>query len=1082
MLDSWIRKGEGRTSVVFVHGILSSGETSWMHSTGVYWPELLAREADLQSAGIYVFTYKTGIFSGTYRLGDVVDALKEHMQLDGVLNNRHLIFVCHSMGGVVVRKFLVERAADLIEKKIKVGLFLIASPSLGSTYANWLAPIARLFGHTQADALRFEQTNAWLMDLDREFQNLKESRRLKMRGKELVEDTFIALKNIVTDQIVPPFSGARYFGEPYKVPDSDHFSIAKVENSMAEQHRLLLKFIFEPIDDYFEAHVPPVKKPPQDGGDSGEPFVAVPPRIARFTGRAEDLDRLAAIFNLKKSLDEPSLNRVAVHGLGGMGKTSLAIEYAHRFRHLYAGVCWCPSELRSGLLASLASLGAVLRVVEADQPDIEKAAKAALSALANEPAPWLLIYDNVPSPDDIADFLPASSSHILVTSRFSDWTEWAEELALDVLPLDEAVTLLQGRAGRSDEEGARSLAEALGRLPLALDHAASTCRRSQMRFADYAYKLEKLINTAPRGASYPRSVYATVHLAAAEAVKQCEAAELLLSLFAHCAPERIPMTLVDAAIPSQEERSAAVSALAEVSLIKHVAFEDGTNATMMHRLVQAATRMRIADLGLAESAVKNMTRLVEQAFPATSFDNPRLWPICSKLLPHALALRKYETTDRELLETRAKLLAAVASFLWGRASHAEGEVLQREAIKAAEAAHGADSLVVAGLLFSLNMHLNGRGRFTEAVNLGLRALTIWEMHPGSDALPILKAHADHLYRVGKFAEAEELYRDAIIRKERAFGAEHENVCPYIDALGLFLDHRLGRSAEAESLYRRCLSITGKALAEAGDTEGRGQSPCPLDSGDPRPRDVIVGFYAVRLAQFLQSAGRYAESENLYREAIAIYENHKDAHYQSIQDTKNQLADLYMAVGRLEDSETICRDLVATSERDRGPDHPITAYYKVSLANALAANRWADADPLYRDAMRISEQHDGAESSKHAVFLSSLAVDLARFGRLSQAQDFCAKAVTILCKIGGDPHNMATAVRRLAGILLKAERFDEAFEQGTVALAIYDEIYGPFMGATKDAASMCARALDSLGRAEEAIALRARYRVVDNRQV
>ena len=98
---------------------------------------LLARAAEKRTGtrvvGIYVFTYHTGIFSGNYRLGDVGDALKEHMRLDGVLESNQLIFVCHSMGGIVVRKFVVERAAELIGAGKEIDLFLVASPSLGAT-------------------------------------------------------------------------------------------------------------------------------------------------------------------------------------------------------------------------------------------------------------------------------------------------------------------------------------------------------------------------------------------------------------------------------------------------------------------------------------------------------------------------------------------------------------------------------------------------------------------------------------------------------------------------------------------------------------------------------------------------------------------------------------------------------------------------------------------------------------------------------------------------------------------------------------------------------------------------------------
>ena len=200
MQGKWIRRPQGAAaSAVFVHGILSSGETCWRHDNGSYWPELLKEEPELGSLGIYVFTYRTGICSGSYRLGDIVDALKEHMRLDGVLESNQIIFVCHSMGGIVVRKYIVERQAELIGAGKEIDLFLVASPSLGATYADWLSLLAQLFGHAQADTLRFVRNNNWLMDLDKEFMNLKEDGTLRIEGKELVEDKFIELKKINWD-------------------------------------------------------------------------------------------------------------------------------------------------------------------------------------------------------------------------------------------------------------------------------------------------------------------------------------------------------------------------------------------------------------------------------------------------------------------------------------------------------------------------------------------------------------------------------------------------------------------------------------------------------------------------------------------------------------------------------------------------------------------------------------------------------------------------------------------------------------------------------------------------------------------
>src|SRR5262249_15059344 len=217
---------------------------------------------------------------------------------------------------------------------------------------------------------------------------------------------------------------------------------------------------------------------------------------------------------------------------GGVGKTSLAVEYAHRYRKLYAGVCWCPAETRTGLLSALAALAVTLGAATTDEADVERAANAALRRLDEQRATWLLVYDNVVSPDEITDLLPSGGARVLITSRFSDWGGMADEVALDVLSPEEAMVFLRTRTGRDDITGARTLAEALGYLPLALDHAAAFCKRTQMRFQDYADKALALIATAPRGAGYPRSVRATFDLAIADAVARCPAAEPLITYLA----------------------------------------------------------------------------------------------------------------------------------------------------------------------------------------------------------------------------------------------------------------------------------------------------------------------------------------------------------------------------------------------------------------------------------------------------------------------------------------------------------------------------------------------------------------------
>ncbi len=245
----WLRKPKNGTSVIFIHGINSSADC-WRNKNKSYWPELLEEESELANIGIYIFSYRTGINTGFYSLSDIVDSLKEYFVLDDLISSERVIFVCHSMGGIVARRFLVSQYSTLVEKALnKIGLFLVASPSLGSEYANMLSLISAAMGHTQASALRFSQSNVWLNDLDKDFINLQANKNLQIKGKELIEDLPLYGKGFIKKQVVEPFTGAKYFGNSFKVPGSDHITIAAPADKDRIQHRLLIQFIKEFISE-----------------------------------------------------------------------------------------------------------------------------------------------------------------------------------------------------------------------------------------------------------------------------------------------------------------------------------------------------------------------------------------------------------------------------------------------------------------------------------------------------------------------------------------------------------------------------------------------------------------------------------------------------------------------------------------------------------------------------------------------------------------------------------------------------------------------------------------------------------------
>jgi tetratricopeptide (TPR) repeat protein len=627
------------------------------------------------------------------------------------------------------------------------------------------------------------------------------------------------------------------------------------------------------------------------------PFIGVPPRIASFTGRAEQLDKLDAILmgDTPAAVTQASVGRAAVQGMGGVGKTSLAIEYAHRFRGLYAGICWCPAETRTGLLSALANLAVTLGAATVEEADVEKAAKAALRRLAEQRATWLLVYDNVPAPDHIADLLPSAGARVLITSRFSDWSELADEVPLDVLPLDEAVAFLQSRTGRG-YAGAQTLAEVLGRLPLALDHAAAYCKRTQMRFADYAEKASSLIDAAPRGVGYLRSVAATFDLAITEAVAQCPAAGTLMAYLAQCAPERIPMTLVEGAVVDEAERMEALAALAEVSLVKHDPFEDGAPAVTVHRLVQAVARARSEATGSAEQAVERLFARLVAVYPEDGFNNTKSWSLCAQLTPHLLA--RYETALNKALEAAdgSNLLNRVGSYFHGRAAYSQAEPLLRDALAIREKVLGPEHSETATSLNNLANLLQTQGDFAGARPLLERALAIHEKalgpeHP--DTASSLDNLAGLLQDQGDVAVARPLLERALAIREKALGPEHPNTAASLNNLaGLLLKH--GDLAGARPLYERALAICEKALGREHPNANR---------------------VRCNLCHLLLLIGHSTEALPLGETALAAHDKALGRGHAWTMDSARVTADALDALGRAEEAKAL-RERYGVTEPER----------------------------------------------------------------------------------------------------------------------------------------------------------------------
>ena len=807
-----------------------------------------------------------------------------------------------------------------------------------------------------------------------------------------------------------------------------------------------------------------------DGEGGEEPLWMVPyGRNPYFTGRD------GVLTTLYRQMHEGQTAAIsqtqAISGLGGIGKTQTAVEYAYRYRDDYRYVFWVGADTELELTSGYVAIAQTLNLPLKDAENQDETVQYVRLWLSREEG-WLLIFDNADQPDLVQPFLPREiQGHILVTSRAQDFQDLGivQPVTMETLNPEEAVEFLLTRTGYPHPVGAHprvrptqgtepvtdppsgqnppvtdpgqsrgiapteytaatALAAELGYLPLALEQAAAYIVTNRVPFNDYLnsyrkQRLKRLEKAKPKLGHYADSVATTWALNLKEVQKAAPAAAALLNYCAFLHADAIPFNLfTQGAAELGEPLSTALADAADDLLDLYdllnplcsyslIRVEPESESFSLHRLVQEVIRAELRDEG-CQSWVEPLFNAMAQLTPGKGKDIEYLaWPALDRLVNHVQDL----------------------------ASHCQQ--------------HAIASTVSADVFHVMGAYLLERGQYVLAdpllqTALDLRRNLLGDEH--EDIAASLDQAARLYYYQGRYGEAEPLYQDALAMYKRLLGDEHPDVASSLNNLALLYFNQ-GRYGEADPLYQDALAMYKRLLMN--------EHP-----------DVASSLN--NLALLYNNQGRYGEAEPLYQDALAMYKRLLGDEHPSVANSLNNLAGLYGDQGRYGEAEPLYQDGLAMRKRLLGDEHPSVANSLNNLAGLYYdQGRYGEAEPLYQDALAMRKRLLGDEHPDVASSLNNLALLYSNQGRYEEAEPLSQDALAMTKRLLGDEHpDVANSLNNLANLYRNQELYDKAepLLRRTLEIQRQSRSYDhPYVGRSTDSLGMT---IAAQGRTEEARSL------------
>jgi tetratricopeptide (TPR) repeat protein len=729
----------------------------------------------------------------------------------------------------------------------------------------------------------------------------------------------------------------------------------------------------------------------------------VPQRIKNFTGRDEVLSQLRAAVS---NADTVVLH--ALQGMGGVGKTALAIEYAYRYSSEYDLVWWIPADLPALVRAALAGLADRLALATAVGKGIEGAAAAALEALRlGQPhATWLLIFDNADEPDQLHQIIPRGPGHVLITSRNPRWEVLATQLEVNVFDRQESIEFLKKRirGGISDSE-ANELANALGDLPLALEQAGACQTETGMGVGRYLQLLQQEVSkilAVGKPIEYERSMTAAWRVSVSEITKRLPPSEVLLRICAFFGPEPIPLEVFEHDTPGVETQvselikdpillAQAIRELARFALVRI-----DRRAIIVHRLIQALLRD-----GLSETERERYRHDVHVLLAASSPkdpDNSANWPRYEETVAHATS----PITDISSCQDEAVRAFAleIVRYLYRSGDHPSSLSLAERLITRWTADSGPEADVVIDAKRHLGNALRELGRYQEAFaatdeTLALSRRILGERNPLTLALrnsfgADLRAHGD-------FAGARKLDEESFSLHVKEFGETSPQTLRVMNNLAL--DYGLSSEyEEARKQHERTYLLQRGAKTSSNN-------------------QILISLNG--LARALRLCGKFMLARDMGEEAVDFGREELNAdHYLTLRAEIDLSIALRLLAVSFEDALDLAAQTYARCEALRGHSNPDTLAAAISLTNIQRTmGRVDDALELAKNTV---ESYPGLYGHDHPYShgcSGNLALMLRVTGQVAEARKLNEAALAGLdARLGRDHHYSLTVAMNLASDL------------------------------------------------------------------